>query len=126
MKKTFVKSWKSSKQPRKQIKYRANAPLNIKNKFLSIHLSKDLKTKHKKRNITVRKGDTVKILRGQFKGKSGKVDRVDTKKTKVFIQGIEVPKKDGTNTFYPFNPSNLMITELNLDDKKRAKILERK
>lgn len=126
MKKRFVSSWNSSKQPRKQRKYRYNAPLHIKNKFVSIHLTKELRDKHNKRNITVRKGDTVKVLRGQFKGRSGKVERVDLKATKIFITGIENIKKDGTKTLYPFNPSNLMITELDLNDKKRVKSMERK
>jgi large subunit ribosomal protein L24 len=126
MKTRFSTLWKSSKQPRKQRKYRYNAPLHIKNKFMSAHLSKDLRLKYKRRNITVRKGDTVKILRGQFKGKSGKVDRVNMKKTKVYVTGIEFTKKEGTKAFPPINPSNLMIIELNLDDKKRVKSLERK
>lgn len=93
---------------------------------MSVHLSKELRAKHHKRNITVRKEDTVKVLRGQFKGKTGKVERVDLKKTKLYITGIEVSKKDGTKSFFPFEPSNLMIIELNLEDKKRVKGLGRK
>ena len=89
-------------------------------------LSKELKGKYKKRSLTIRKGDAIKVLRGQFKGKTGKIDRVNLKTTKVYITGIESTKKDGTKTFYPFGPSNLIITELNLDDKKRVKGLERK
>jgi large subunit ribosomal protein L24 len=126
MKKSFVKSWKSSKQPRKQRKYRFKAPLHVKTKFMASHLSKELRGKYKKRSTTVRKGDTVKVMRGQFKGKTGKIDRISLKQTKVYITGIEIPKKDGTKAFFPFNPSNLLITELNLDDKKRVKSLERK
>lgn len=124
--KKFSKNWKRSKKPRKQRKYRYNAPLHIKNKFLSVHLSKELREKHKKRNMTARKGDKVKVLRGQFKGKAGKIDRVDLKNSKIYIVGIESTKKDGTKTFYPFEPSNLMIIGLNLDDKKRKEILKRK
>ena len=126
MKKRFSKSWKKSKQPRKQRKYRYNAPLHIRQKFVNVHLSKELKDKYKTRNVMLRKGDKVKIERGQFKKKSGTVDRIDLKKTKVYINGIEVLKKDGTKTVYPIHPSNLIITELSLDDKKRVGILERK
>ncbi len=126
MKKKFSKSWISSKQPRKQRKYRAKAPLHIKRKFLSVHLSKELIKKHKKRNITVRTGDKVKIVRGQHKKKIGNVTKVDTKKTKVFVEGIENIRKDGTKSLIPLNPSNLIIQELNLDDKKRKIALERK
>ncbi len=117
--KKFSKSWISSKKPSKQRKYRLNAPLNIKRKFLSVHLSKELILKYKTRNVTIKKNDKVKILRGQFKGKIGKIIKVITKKAKVFVEGIENNKRDGTKTYYPLEPSNLMITELDLTDKRR-------
>jgi large subunit ribosomal protein L24 len=126
MKSFFSKSWKSSKQPRKQVKYAANAPLHIKHKMLSSHLSTDLRKKHHKRSLPVRKGDKVKIMTGQFRGKEGKVSKVMTKRSRVYVEGIELIKKDGTKVFYPIHPSNLVITELNLDDKFRREILERK
>ena len=119
MKKKFSKSWKSSKKPRKQRKYRANAPLNIKRKFLSSHLSKELKQKYKTRSIPLRMDDKIKIVRGQYKGKTGKIVKVLTKKSKVFIENIQNTKNDGTKTYYPIDPSNLIIIELNLTDKKR-------
>ena len=74
----------------------------------------------------LKKGDKVKVLRGQFKKHTGSVERIDLKKTRVYISGIEITKKEGTKTTYPIDPSNLVITELNLDDKKRQKIIERK
>ena len=126
MKTKFSKTWKRSKQQRKQRKYRYNAPLHIKNKFMSAHLSKELRQKHKKRSFSVRKGDKVQVMRGQFKKKIGKIERIDIKKSRAYITGIETIKKDGTKTLYPINPSNLMIVELNLDDKKRSEALKRK
>ncbi|RLG12360.1 50S ribosomal protein L24 [Candidatus Pacearchaeota archaeon] len=123
MKKEFVKNWKSSKQPRKQRKYLANAPISIKKKFLSVNLSKELREKYKKRNIPVRKGDVVKIMRGKFKGKKAKIIQVSIKNSKVIIENIQVKKRDGSNANIKFQPSNLQITELNLEDKKRVKKL---
>lgn len=102
------------------------APLHIKQKFLHVHLSKELKKKYNRRNLGLKKGDKVKMVRGQFKKQMGKVDRIDLKRTKVYISGIEIIKKDGSKTNYPIDPSNLVITELNLDDKMRQKILDRK
>ncbi len=121
MKKDWVSKWKSSKQPRKQRKYVYNAPLHIKRRFLSANLSKELRKKYGIRNIPLRKGDNVKILRGQFKKKVGKVNRVMVKKTKVYVDNIENVKKDGTKAFYPINPSNVQIIDLNLEDKRRIK-----
>ena len=124
--KKFSAAWKSSKKPRKQRKYRIFAPLSIKQKFIHSHLSKDLIKKSKKRNAALRKGDKVKIARGQFKKNEGKVERIDLRKTRVFVSGIEISKKDGTKKLLALHPSNLIITELNLDDKLRQKSLEGK
>ncbi|MCD4759871.1 50S ribosomal protein L24 [archaeon] len=126
MKSIFSTSWKSSKQPRKQRKYRHNAPAHIKKKFVSVNLSKELREKHAKRNVPVVKGDKVKVLRGQYKGKTGEVERVDLRNIKIIVQGVENIKKDGTKVPYPLDPSNLMITELKIDDKKRKASIERK
>ena len=117
--KEFSTSWKSSKKPRKQRKYLANAPLHIKKDFLSAHLSKELRKKYKTRNISIRKGDRVKIMRGQFRGKIGKVTDVNKKKIRVFVEGVEITKRDGSKAFCPLHPSNLLITELNIEDKLR-------
>ena len=119
MKTRFSKTWNSSTQPRKQRKFRYNAPLHIKGKFLSINLSKELRTKHNKRSLRARVGDKVKILRGQFKGRDGPIDEIDTKNTKVYITKIEVTKREGAKVRAPINPTNLQIIELKLDDKKR-------
>ncbi len=125
MKAEFSSSWKRSKQPRKQRKYRYNAPLHIKQKFVSAHLSKDLRKKYNRRSMNLRKGDIVKVARGQFKGKTGKIDEVSVKKTRIFVSGVEVVKRDGTKARYPLHPSNLIVTEVNIDDKMRNKASKR-
>ncbi|MBW2976668.1 50S ribosomal protein L24 [Candidatus Woesearchaeota archaeon] len=126
MKTKFSSSWAGSKQPRKQRKYRHNAPLHTKQKFVGSHLSKELRKKYNKRSIGIRKGDSVKVMRGQFRNKKGKVEEVSLKMTLVYVSGIEVLKKDGTKSRYPLHPSNLMITELNMEDKMRGNIFKRK
>ncbi|UCD04262.1 MAG: 50S ribosomal protein L24 [Candidatus Woesearchaeota archaeon] len=126
MKTKWSKSWKSSKQPRRQRKYRANAPLHIRKKMMKAPLSKELKTKYKIKNITVRVNDRVKVLKGKYKGKIGKITRRDLKNYKIFMKEAEIQKKDGTSYPYPISPSNIVVLELNLDDKKRKSKLESK
>ena len=121
MKLKFSKHWISSTQPRKQRKYRANAPLHIKRKMLGVNLSKELRKKHGRRSIPVRKGDIVKIMKGKFKKKQGKVLIVKTKTGKIYIEGMQVKKQEGSKVNVPFRAPNLQIIELNLDDKKRMK-----
>lgn len=115
------KSWKSSKNPKKQRKFLFNAPLHLRSKLVVSHLSPELRKKYNTRGLRVRTGDKVKVMRGQFKSKTGKIERVNTKKCKVYITGIELIKKDGGKALYPVHASNLLITELNLSDKKRIK-----
>jgi large subunit ribosomal protein L24 len=118
MKQEFSTSWQSSTQPRKQRKFRFNAPLHIRAKFLSAHLSDALQEKMKCRTATVRKGDEVSIMRGSFKKKTGKITDVDTKKGRIYIEGIAVTKKDGTKVEVPIQPSNVQLISL-VEDKMR-------
>ncbi|MBU2576853.1 MAG: 50S ribosomal protein L24 [Nanoarchaeota archaeon] len=121
MKSEFSKTWNSSKQPRKQVKFRANAPNHIKRTFMGSTLDKALRTKYGMRNIEVRKGDEVKIMRGKFRGKQGKVGTVDVKHTRVQIDGVQRAKKGGEKVETWFHPSNVKIIVLNSDDRKRMK-----
>lgn len=114
-----------SKKPRKQRKFLYNAPLHLRRKMISSHLSKELRQQYKKRSLSLRKGDEVKVMRGEFKGVLGKVVRIDTKKYKVYVDTVKKKRSIGTEYLVPLSPSNLMIVKLNLDDKYRMKILER-
>ncbi len=122
--KKFSTAWKKSTRPRKQRLYRYSAPLHVKQKLMHVHLSKELRQKYSKRNVQVRVGDKVKILRGQFAKREGKVERIDLKRERVFVTGMEIIKKDGTKIPSPLEPSNMMIIDLILDDKKRKHKLE--
>lgn len=124
MKREFSTKWKASKQPRKQRKYSTNAPLHLKRKLLSVNLSKELRKKYGRRNIPVRKADTVKIMKGKFKNKQGKIIDVKTKMSKLNIEGITVRKQDGSKANVKIHPSNLQIIELNIEDRKRMKNLK--
>ncbi|MEM5773327.1 MAG: 50S ribosomal protein L24 [Candidatus Aenigmatarchaeota archaeon] len=115
-----------SKKARKQRKFLFSAPLHVRRKMISAHLSKELKEKYKRRSLPLRKGDEVEVMRGEFKGKKGKISRIDLKKYKVYIEGITRKKTTGAEVQAPIHPSNLRIISLNLDDKERVKAIERK
>lgn len=122
----WTRSWKSSIQPRKQRKYIYNAPLHVIRKFFSATLSKELRQKYSKRNVSLRTGDRVKVLRGQFKGKLAKVEKISFVRGKLYLEGVGIVKKDGNKVPYPVHASNVMVVDLNLEDSKRKKSIERK
>jgi large subunit ribosomal protein L24 len=115
-----------SRQPRKQRKAFFNAPLHARQKFMTAPLSPELREKYGVKRLPVRKGDKVRIMRGDFKGKEGNVARVDLKRVALYIDGVTIEKADKTPVFRPIHPSNVMIIELNLDDKRRKAIIERR
>ena len=114
----------ASIQPRKQRKFRYTAPNHIRGAFLHSNISKDLRQKYGKRSVRVVKGDTVKVLRGNFVGIEAIVDKVDVKNTKIYIHGVVIKKVNGEEVPRPINPSNVMITQLNLNDPRRVSRLE--
>ena len=124
--KNWSRSWNSSKNPAKQRKFRYKAPLNVLQKFLHVHLSPELRKKYSLRQVMVKKGDTVVVMRGQNRKKSGKVNRVSLKREKVYVEGIEKVKGEGATSPVALESSNLMITSLEVEDKKRRKMLEKK
>ncbi len=126
MKKTFSKFWVSSKQPRKQRKYRYNAPSHKRHSMMSAHLQKSLRKELGRRSMVLKKGDEVEIKRGEFSGRRGAVSAVDMKRLKVYIEGIKRKKVSGQDVQVPIDPSNLVIVKVDLEDKKRKKIISRK
>jgi large subunit ribosomal protein L24 len=114
-----------SMKPRKQRKELYNAPLHVKRKGISAHLEENLLLKYDKRSISVIKGDTIKVMRGSFKGHEDKVAKVNIKKRNIEIEGITMSKADGNKIAKPIDASNVLITKLNLTDKWRRKKLER-
>ena len=113
-----------STQPRKQHKALYHAPSHMRHRLFSAPLSDALKTTHKVGSVSVRSGDTVRVMRGDKKGVEGKVTRVDRGKYRLFVEGVTREKVDGSAVQIPVHPSKVMITSLNLDDKWRRESLK--
>jgi large subunit ribosomal protein L24 len=114
------------KNPRKQRKMLFTAPAHLRHKLMAAPLSKELAASKGVRSLSVRKGDTVRILRGDNKGFEGKVSRVDPRAYRIYVEGLTREKVDGTNIFISVHPSKVQIRTLNLDDRWRKDILARK
>ncbi|MEM3616428.1 MAG: 50S ribosomal protein L24 [Candidatus Bathyarchaeia archaeon] len=113
-------------KPSKQRKMLFQAPDHIRYKHFAAPLTPELRKSYGTRSLPVRSGDTVRVLRGDHKGFEGKVARVDRKKFRIYVEGLTREKVDGSTVFVPIHPSKVMITKLNLDDKWRKNVLERR
>ena len=102
------------------------ATFQTRSKQLGSALSKDLQKKYGKKSARVIEGDSITILRGEFKGVDGKVSKISTQKTSVAIEGVKKEKTKGDKFDVYIHTSNLLITSLNTSDKWRIAKLEGK
>lgn len=101
-----------------------NAPLHKKRKWISSHLAENLLLKYDRRSLPVVKGDTVKIMRGSFRGHEDKIAKVNVRDQTVEIEGVTITTAKGTKIAKPLHASKLLITKLNVTDKWRRRKLE--
>jgi len=95
-------------------------------KEMTARLSDILIKEYGVKRLPVRKGDNVMIMRGDYAGHEGEIVEVNLKKRRIHVDGVTRTKADGSTVFVPIHPSKVMITKLNLSDKWRKKIIERR
>ncbi|MFX1481653.1 MAG: 50S ribosomal protein L24 [Promethearchaeota archaeon] len=115
----------SSKSPRKQRSRVRNATIHERKGMLKCRLDEFLQEEYGLRSLVVKKGDLVRIMRGQFRETEGKVTSVSYKQGRVFLDNATITKADGKEASVPVHPSNLMLVKLELDDE-RKKLIESK
>src|SRR6266702_2524119 len=113
---------KSSK-PSKQRKRLYHSPLHKRRRMLAAGLTDELRQKYAVRGIGVREGDSVRIMRGDFEGLEGKVERVEYETGRVYVEGMTREKAAGVASKLPVHASKVRITNLNLSDKWRSGLL---
>ena len=107
-------------------KQQKNAPIQIRRRYISAPLSPNLKSQFGARTMAVVENDTVSITKGDRKLTEGKIIRVNTKTSRLYLEGVTRTRLDGSTVQIPIRAENVMITKLNLDDDWRKKIIERK
>jgi large subunit ribosomal protein L24 len=94
--------------------------------MLAAGLTDELRQKYAVRGIAVREGDSVRIMRGDFEGLEGKVERVEYETGRVYVEGMTREKAAGVASKLPVHASKVRITNLNLSDKWRSGLLAEK
>jgi large subunit ribosomal protein L24 len=102
-----------------------NAYKHIRDKAVSSNLANNLREQYGRRSMRVIKGDTIKVLRGEYSGIEGKVEKVNTKRATLAIEGVQREKIRGGNVKVPIHASNVQIVALKLGDAFRQKKIER-
>jgi large subunit ribosomal protein L24 len=115
----------SSKSPRKQRRRVQNASLHERKNMLKCRLDEFLQEEYGLRSLVVKKGDLVRIMRGQFRDTEGKITEVSYKKGVVYLENATITKADGKEASVPIHPSNLLLVKLELNDERKT-LIEKK
>ena len=100
-------------------------PKHMTESMLRSPLSRALREKYGRRNVRVIAGDTIKVMRGEYSGIEGKVEKVNMKRGSLAIEGIQREKVRGGNVKVEINSTNVVVTDLDLDDKLRQALIQR-
>ena len=100
-------------------------PKHMTERTLRSPLSRALREKYGRRNVRVIAGDTIKVMRGEYSGIEGKVEKVNMKRGSLAIEGIQREKVRGGNVKVEINSTNVVVTDLDLDDKLRQALIQR-
>ena len=93
-------------------------------KMVGAVLEDSLRKQYGRKNIRVVKGDSVRVMRGEYKGVEGKVEKVNTEHATFHIEGVQRKKIRGGQVKVPIHSSNVMVISLNLDDSYRSSKLQ--
>ena len=97
-----------------------HTPKHVRDRMIHSTLAENLREEYGRRSIRVIKGDNVRVMRGEYNGIEGKIEKVNTPRGTLAIEGIQREKVRGGNVKVQIHASNVKIIGLNLDDKKRG------
>eukprot|EP00811_Abedinium_folium_P013132 NODE_22202_length_718_cov_2.949239.p3 GENE.NODE_22202_length_718_cov_2.949239~~NODE_22202_length_718_cov_2.949239.p3 ORF type:complete len:130 (-),score=41.82 NODE_22202_length_718_cov_2.949239:197-586(-) len=114
-----------SSSRRKSRKAHFTAPSSVRRKLMSSRLSKELREKYHVYRVPIRRDDEVRVMRGHFFDREGKVTAAYRKKWVIHVERITRDKANGQTVQIGLHPSKVMITKLKLDKKRKA-LLDRR
>ena len=113
-----------TRQPDKQRSRQRRAPLHEKQRQVRAHLSEELREEYGQRSVRVNAGDTVEVQRGDYAGEEAEVVNVDLRSTDIHVEDVTQETADGEEVPRPLDASNLVVTDLDLEDDRRETRLE--
>jgi len=114
-----------SSSRRKSRKAHFTAPSSERRKIMSAALDAELKAKHGVNAVPIRKDDEVRVVRGKYKNREGKVCQVYRKKWVIHITNVTRDKVNGSTINAGIDASKVVITKLHMDKDRKA-LLARK
>jgi len=92
---------------------------HVRDAMICSSLADNLREQYARKSVRVKKGDNVRVMRGEYSGIEGKIEKVNTHRGTLAIEGVQREKVRGGNVKVQIHASNVQVIGLNLDDKLR-------
>src|SRR5919106_2711806 len=102
-----------------------HVPKHVRDAMICSSLADNLREQYTRKSVRVKKGDNVRVMRGEYTGIEGKVEKVNTRRGTLSIEGVQREKVRGGNVKVQIHSSNVRVSGLNLDDKYRQNKIRR-
>ncbi|HKG30524.1 MAG TPA: 50S ribosomal protein L24 [Nitrososphaeraceae archaeon] len=96
-----------------------HVPKHVRDAMICSSLADNLREQYTRKSVRVKKGDNVRVMRGEYSGIEGKIEKVNTQRGTLAIEGVQREKVRGGNVKVQIHASNVQIIGLNLEDKLR-------
>jgi len=113
----------SPHSPRRQRRALYSADTFERRRRMTVLLSRELRARFHRRSVPLRKGDTVRVLGGSYKGREERVAKIDRRAYAVTLDNVTLKTADEKMKPLDLRPGHLVITKLNLSDAWRRRSL---
>ncbi len=113
----------SPHSPRRQRRALYEADTFGRRRRMTVPLSRDLRLRFHRRAVPLRKGDTVRVMRGSFVGREERVAKVDRRSYTVTLDNVTLKSGEEKLKPLPIRTNHLLLVRLNLADAWRREML---
>ncbi len=114
----------SPHSPRRQRKAVYDADLFERRRRMTVPLSRELRRRFHRRSVALRKGDTVRVMKGSYLGREERVQRLDRRGYTVTLDNVTLKSGEEKLKPLPIRTNHLLIVRLNLADEWRREALK--
>lgn len=113
----------SPHSPRRQRRAGYNATTFERRLRMTVPLSRELRARFHRRSVPVRKGDTVRVMKGSYVGREERVQKVDRRGYTVTLDNVTLKTGEEKLKPLPIRTNHLLLVRLNLGDAWRREAL---
>jgi ribosomal protein uL24 len=114
----------SPHSPRRQRRAVFNATSSERRRRMTVPLSRELRSRFHRRSVPIRKGDTVRVMKGSYVGREERVARVSRRDYTVTLDNVTLKSGEEKLKPLPIRTNHLLLVRLNLADEWRRETLK--